>query len=122
MLTQAQQSLVLMVQLISALQPAQLPAIQKELARVNHLNAELVHLQTEVTRRAAEVPALAAAGAGSGDVIPMAIPVAASDQPAGDTSPTSPTALQDWVVQRMNALQRERSIRWSAFIGAVRAK
>ncbi|VTU02797.1 fha domain-containing protein : FHA domain-containing protein OS=Singulisphaera acidiphila (strain ATCC BAA-1392 / DSM 18658 / VKM B-2454 / MOB10) GN=Sinac_5475 PE=4 SV=1: FHA: FHA [Gemmataceae bacterium] len=122
MLTQAQQSLVLMVQLISALQPAQLPAIQKELARVNHLNAELVHLQTEVTRRAAEVPALAAAGAGSGDVIPMAIPVATADQPAGDTSPTSPTALQDWVVQRMNALQRERSIRWSAFIGAVRAK
>ncbi|MCE9565282.1 MAG: FHA domain-containing protein [Planctomycetes bacterium] len=119
MLTQSQQSLVLMVQLFGCLPPDQLPAVQRELGRISQLGAELVQLQVEVTRRAAEVPSVAIPK--PGEVIPMAIPVGQSDQPGGDSGPV-PVALHDWVIDRMTALQKERSARWQALIAVVRGK
>ncbi|MBA4190635.1 MAG: hypothetical protein C0467_21830 [Planctomycetaceae bacterium] len=119
MLTQTQQSLLLLVQLFGSVAPTQLPGIQRELSRIHQLNNELCQLQTEVTRRAAEVPVMATPS--SGEVIPMAIPVSQPDQ-AGDVAPTTPVALHDWVIERMNGLQKERGNRWQAFINAVRNK
>ncbi len=120
MLTQSQQSLLLLVQLFGSLPAQQLPSVQRELARINQLNSELVQLQVEVTQRAAEVPMVSSAS--SGEVIPMAIPVTQSDQTNGDGPPPGPPALHDWVLGRMNSLQKERSTRWQAFIAAVLGK
>ena len=47
MLNQFQQSLALMVRLFACLGREQLPAMQRELVRIQELNSELSHLQVE---------------------------------------------------------------------------
>ena len=51
MLNQFQQSLGLMVRLFACLGREQLPAMQRELVRIQELNSELSHLQVELARR-----------------------------------------------------------------------
>ena len=119
-LMQSQQSLVLLVQLFGHLRPEQRPAVQRELARIHQVNADVVQLQVEVTRRALEVPAIAAHK--PGEDVPMAIPVAQSEQPGSGNASPAPVALHDWLMERMNALHKERIARWQTLLGLVRGK
>jgi pSer/pThr/pTyr-binding forkhead associated (FHA) protein len=116
MLTHFQQSLVLMVQLFACLRRDQLPAMQRELARIQELNTELSQLQVELARRAAGEPPHA----------PSSPPHATPTPPASTTSPTPPptqdsTALHNWVVDRINSIQRERQARWQSLVGMLSA-
>jgi len=120
MVTQSQQGLLLLVQLFGSLSPGHLTAIQRELLRIHELNTELLKLESEVLRRVPELATVATTA--SGEVIPMAMPVTQSDQPADESTSTSQTALHDWVIGQMNSIQKERSIRWQAFVNAVRTK
>ena len=99
MLTQFEQSLGIMVRLFACLGPEQLPAMQKELARIQELNSELGKLQAELARRAAK---------------PRPIPPA--PLPTMSPSPDS-TALHDWVADRIGSLQKERQARWQSLVG-----
>jgi hypothetical protein len=120
-LTQSQQSLMLMVQLFGSLTPEQLPAVQRELNRIIQLNNELVQVQAEVTRRAAEAPATLKPGEAIPMAIPVAIPVNAGDQPVME-APPAPVSLTDWIIERMTTLQKERSARWLSLLTAIREK
>ncbi|HSQ57344.1 MAG TPA: FHA domain-containing protein, partial [Gemmata sp.] len=118
--TQFQHSLVLMLQLFGCLEPEQHPAIQQELARIQELNAELAELQGEVARRAAEaaVPAESRRRRESD----FASPAAASDSLTTPNRSDDATALHDWVIERINNLQRERQSRWQLLVGLVSGK
>jgi pSer/pThr/pTyr-binding forkhead associated (FHA) protein len=104
-LTQFEQSLGLMVRLFACLEPDQLPPLQQELARIQELNAELGHLQAELARRAADIPATSTSFVHA--------------DPPHDTIPTAlnSTALHDWVADRINSLQKERQARWQSLVG-----
>ena len=104
-LSQFEQSLGLLVRLFACMEPDQLPPLQQELARIQELNAELGHLQTELTRRAADMPATSAS--------------AVHADPSHDSMPTvlNSTALHDWVADRINSLQKERQARWQSLVG-----
>ncbi|HVL14213.1 MAG TPA: FHA domain-containing protein [Gemmata sp.] len=108
---QFQNSLVLMVRLFGCLRHEELPVMQRELARIQELNAELAQLQAEVNRRATEAVAAPAPKAG-----PVAPPSAANPPPSDST------ALHDWVMGRVNSLQRERQQRWQSLIGLLAEK
>jgi pSer/pThr/pTyr-binding forkhead associated (FHA) protein len=118
--TQFQNSLVLMVRLFGCLRRDELPAMQRELARIQDLNAELAQLQGEVARRAAEVaPPLTPP--------PRSTPrgTTSTPTPLPDQLPTVPpgsTALHDWLMERINSLQRERLARWQSLVGLVSGK
>jgi hypothetical protein len=103
MLTQFEQSLGLMVRLFACLGPEQLPAMQRELTRIQELNSELGQLQVELARRASTPAA------------PTPPPIAA---PASSTTPApDSTALHDWVAARISSLQKERQERWQSLVG-----
>lgn len=103
MLAHFQQSLVLMVQLFACLRRDQIPAMQKELARIQELNSELAQLQVDVVRQAEAEPA------------PTPPPRGA---PVGQTPPPpDSTALHNWVTDRISTLQRERHALWQSLVG-----
>lgn len=115
MLEQFQQSLVLMTKLFDRVRAADPGELQKELTRIQDVNAELGKLQSEVTcqtlARLTEsqrpVPS---------DPTPMpGLP------PLGSRSRTANTseAIQEWVEHRIGALQKERSRRWEKLAGLV---
>ena len=122
MFAQFQQSLVLMVQLFGCLRKDQLPAMQRELARIQDLNAELAQLQGEVARKAVEV---------SGPPTPTRTPppriIAATQTPLAEPSQPRTTALDSsslhhWVIDRINSLQQERQTRWQSLVGMFSGK
>lgn len=94
MAEQFQQSLVLLAQLFTWLRRNQLPAVQRELARILELNTELARLQGEVAQRAVSVVTTA----GSGEDLP------------------------EWVRQRVGELHRERQQRWRALAERLAAR
>jgi pSer/pThr/pTyr-binding forkhead associated (FHA) protein len=118
--TQFQNSLVLLVQLFGCLRREQLPAMQRELARIQELNAELAQLQGEVARRAAE-GATPATGPKSGARITTATPTPLPDYPVV-RQPANSTALHDWVMDRVSTLQLERQTRWQTLVGMFTGK
>lgn len=101
MFAQFRQSLVLMVRLFGCLPRDQWPAVERELARIQELNTALAALQGEVAHRAV----------GVADSTPQ-------PQPA-PPPPTDSTALHEWVLDRLESLQRERQARWQSLVGAV---
>jgi pSer/pThr/pTyr-binding forkhead associated (FHA) protein len=122
MFAQFQQSLVLMVQLFGCLGKDQLPAMQRELCRIQELNGELAQLQGEVARRAIEV---------SGPPSPTRTPSPRLSQPTPTPYPeqlpaiepaSDSTALQHWVLDRLNSLQQERQTRWQSLVGMFSSK
>ena len=118
MFAQFQESLVLLVQLFGCLQRDQLPAMQRELARIQELNTELAQLQAEVTHRAAAE--LTAGPPTSPRSTPPRLPLPTQlpvDTPAPDS-----TALHAWVADRINTLQRERHTRWQSLVGMFSGK
>ncbi len=118
---QFQTSLVLMVQLFGCLRREQLPAMQRELARIQELNAELAQLQGEVARRAVESvarPATPKAGRNT----PVHQSPRSEPSPTRSTPPDDSTALRDWVMDRINSLQRERQTRWQSLVGMFSGK
>jgi pSer/pThr/pTyr-binding forkhead associated (FHA) protein len=112
MFTQFQQSMVLLVRLFGCLRREQLPSVQRELGRIQELNAELAQLQAEVARRAAEA---SPAGPRSGPRLTAPAPEVAGARPA-QSSPHA-TALHEWVIDRISTLQRERQARWQSLVG-----
>jgi pSer/pThr/pTyr-binding forkhead associated (FHA) protein len=117
---QFQNSLVLLVQLFGCLRRDQLPAMQRELARIQELNAELAQLQGEVARRAAE-SATPAPGPKAGGWITTATPTPLPDYPVVRHA-TNSSALHDWVMDRVNTLQLERQARWQTLLGMFTGK
>jgi pSer/pThr/pTyr-binding forkhead associated (FHA) protein len=109
MLTQFEQSLGLMVRLFSCLGPEQLPAMQRELARIHDLNSELGQLQSELARRAA-----AHTGPSSPSQPPPRRP---ESSPLAPSLSTDSTALHDWVAERIDSLRKERQARWQSLVG-----
>jgi hypothetical protein len=105
MLTQFEQSLGLMVRLFACLEPDQFPPLQQELARIQELNAELGHLQAELARRAADMPATSTSSVHA--------------DPPHDSIPTAlnSTALHSWVADRISSLKEERQARWQSLVG-----
>lgn len=104
MFVQFQESLVLLVQLIGCLRRDQVPDMQRELGRIQELNAELADLQAEVTDRA--VAELATPGR------------AAAPRPMSVQTPApNAAALHEWVADRINTLQQERHSRWQSLVG-----
>lgn len=94
MAEQFQQSLVLLAHLFTWLRRDELPAVQRELARILELNTELTRLQGEVAQRAASV----ATTAGTGE------------------------DLSEWVRRRVGELHRERQQRWRALAERLAAR
>jgi hypothetical protein len=117
MFEQFQQSLLLMMQVFGKMHREQVSALQQELTRIQDLNGELGRLQGEVARltiaRAADQRrAVAESTAGPHETVPMfeLPPAHAAEADAG-------AAIQDWVVERINALQQERQARWDKLVG-----
>jgi pSer/pThr/pTyr-binding forkhead associated (FHA) protein len=119
MFAQFQESLVLLVQLFGCLRRDQLPAMQRELARIQELNAELAQLQAEVANRAA---AELAAGPPTPPRNPVPPPRPTADPMPVHTPAPSPTALSQWVNDRINTLQHERHTRWQSLVGLFTGK
>ena len=120
MFAQFQQSLMLMVQLFACLRREQLPAMQRELARIQELNSELAQLQGEVARRAA-----AELAAGPGRSLARVTPSTQTPLPDPHlirTPAPDSTALHDWVIDRINSLQQERQTRWQSLVGLFGGK
>jgi pSer/pThr/pTyr-binding forkhead associated (FHA) protein len=120
MFAQFHQSLVLMVQLFGCLGKDQLPAMQRELSRIQELNGELAQLQGEVAKRAIEV---------SGQSNPLRTPSPRYSPSTPTPHPEAPrststesTALQHWVLDRLNTLQQERQTRWQSLVGMFSGK
>lgn len=109
MLNQFQQSLGLMVRLFACLGREQLPAMQRELVRIQELNSELAHLQAELARRAAEQPVAQTPP-------PRVVSTTSTPTPVPDS-----TSLHDWVADRIGTLQRERQARWQSLVGLFAA-
>jgi hypothetical protein len=87
-------------------------AIRDELGRIQELNGELTKLQAEVARLAM------AQAFGSGDETEVDLPALGS----GPVKPDTTAAMQDWVVERINTLQRERQSRWQKLVDVLTNK
>jgi hypothetical protein len=116
MFAQAERSLVLMVQLFACVRRDQLPAVQRELARIQELNSELVQLEAELARRAADALPRPAPR------VTTSHPTPVPDQAPVRTIAPDSTALHDWLMDRIDALQRERQLRWQALVGTFGTK
>jgi pSer/pThr/pTyr-binding forkhead associated (FHA) protein len=119
MFAQFHQSLVLMVQLFGCLGKDQLPAMQRELSRIQELNGELAQLQGEVARRAIE---LSGHSALPRTPPPRFSPSTQTPHPESRTASLDSTGLQHWVLDRLNTLQQERQTRWQSLVGMFSGK
>lgn len=117
MFAQFHQSLVLMVQLFGCLGKDQLPAMQRELLRIQELNGELAQLQGEVARRAAEVSGHSSPNRTPPPRITHSAPTPLSEPVSSRSTSLDSTALQHWVLDRINTLQQERQTRWQSLVG-----
>ncbi len=117
MLDQFQHSLQLVAKLFGRIPAADASALQRELARIGELNAELGKLQTEVTRQSLAQLAEHSRPTAS-DPTPM--PGLA---PLGSMSriPNTSEAIQEWVEHRIGILQTERRSRWEKLSKLVSA-
>jgi hypothetical protein len=122
MFTQFHQSLVLMVQLFGCLGKDQLPAMQKELSRIQELTGELTQLQGEVARRAAEVTGAPAPARTPPPRVSTSTPTPLPEPSTQRSTSLDSTALQHWVMDRINSLQQERQSRWQSLVGMFTGK
>lgn len=119
MFDQVQQSLLMMVQLCEQLNEDGMEAVQKRLSRIEELNGELARLQTDVARLAL-AQAINRTGRAPeerqsvSDLTP--IPDGPPRRAASQASATT-EAIQGWVQERIDNLQKERQIHWQALIG-----
>ena len=122
MFDQFQQSLMLMARLCGQLRHGQSAAVQRELAHIQELNAEMAKLQAEVARQA-----LARAAAGEQphpgwptphDPTPLGVP----SLPARARTPDAADAICEWVQDQLGALQKERTRRWANLTALVAAE
>ena len=115
MLEQFQQSLVLMTKLFDRVRAADHGELQKELTRIQDVNAELGKLQTEVTHQTLARIAESQRPVPS-DPTPMpGLPPHSSRTRTANTT----EAIQEWVEHRIGALQKERSRHWEKLTGLV---
>jgi hypothetical protein len=113
MFEQFQQSLLLMTKLFGRVPDSDTEAMQKELGRIQELNVELAKLQTEVTRRAYSQAASPPRSMPSDPTpLPGAPPVKAHVRTANPAE-----AIQEYVEERIGALQKERTNRWAKLSG-----
>ena len=123
MFEQFQQSLLLMMQAFGEMHREQMTALQSELSRIQELNAELGKLQADVARltmaRAKERPrGTQSFTSDMRDTVPLfELP---RNGPA--QGPDSGTAIREWVMERIDTLQRERQSRWQKLVGYFTTK
>lgn len=133
MFEQFQQSMLLMVQMFGQMHTKQMSQMEHELSRIQELNTELAKLQAEVARlammQALGSNSVAGPSSGSGVLLggepstPRPKKVAHFDsneislEGSGD-----PTAMKNYVVERINALQQERQSRWQKLVGCIAAQ
>lgn len=110
MLEQFQHSLVLMAKLLGRAPAADAAVLQKELTRIQELNAELGKLQGDVARQAVTQLNDGKATVTDATPLPGAPPLGAVQ---------SDEAIREWVEQRIGALQKERRHRWEKLNGLV---
>lgn len=136
MFEQFQQSMLLMVQMFGQMHRDQMTQMQQELIQIQELNAELAKLQTEVARLAMmqAFSANSSGSSGSGtrlgiahDDTPQPVPSPLAFLPGVPSEPVLNTpegraAMQNYVVERISALQEERQTRWQKLVGYVTAK
>jgi len=110
MFDQLQQSMLLMMQMFGQAHRDEMAAMRSEIGRIQELNRELTRLQAEVARLA-----MAQAFGKEDDQTELELPAL----PEGPARPDTTAAMQDWVVERINTLQRERQSRWQKLVGAL---
>ena len=123
MFDQFQQSLLLMVQVFGQVHREHSPTMQQELSCIQELNAELARLQSEVTRVALADVLAVKNRVGPSDQTP--VPGLSDAPPLGrmttiaapSGSPEAAAAIHDWVVERIDTLQKERRSRWQKLVG-----
>lgn len=114
MLEQFQQSLVLMTKLFNRAPESDSNALQQELTRIQDLNVELGKLQSEVARQSLAQMAEAKTTTASDPTPPNGVPplrAVRSEDAAG--------AIQEYVEERIGALQKERRNRWEKLNGIM---
>lgn len=112
MLDQFQHSLLLVVQMFQQLRKDQLAQLQADLLHIQELNLELAKMQMEMTRLTLTRSAEAVHGSAAAPGPPL--PAAAHNSSA--SPPAYPASL---VAERIQALQRERQLRWQQLVGAL---
>ena len=117
MLDQFQESLQLVAKLFDRVPDADASALERELARIGELNAELGKLQTEVTRQSL-AQLVEHSRPTANDPTPMP-----GLSPLGSTCriPNTSDAIQEWVEHRIGILQTERRSRWEKLTKLVGA-
>ena len=114
---QFQQSLVLMTKLFGRIPNADSNVLQQELTRIQELNAVLAKLQTEVIRRSlSQIAETHRPSSSDPTPLPDSIPMSSRVRTVNTSE-----AIQEWVEQRIGALQKERSHRWEKLRGLVAA-
>jgi len=115
MLEQFQQSLQLMAKLFNRVPAADSAALQTELTRIQDLNTELAKLQSEVARYSL---AQAPDGTQWGITDPTSV---MGSQPSGSPGrgPDAAGVIQEYVEERIGALQKERRNRWEKLNGIM---
>ncbi len=113
MFEQVQQTLLMMARMCGQLRAGRSAAAEVEITRIKELNAELAHLQGEVTRLA-----LAHAANPTGDTAVHDLSGPAFRTPR---TPDAGDAIHDWVQERVGLLHRERQARWEKLVGLVSA-
>lgn len=109
MFDQLQHSMLMMVQMFGQAQRDQMAVVREDLGRIRELNGELTKLQAEVARLAL------GQAFGGGEETELDLPILTDIPPKPDTT----AAMQDWVVERINTLQRERQSRWQKLVGVL---
>ena len=120
---QFQQSMLMMAQVVGQMHREQTATLQHELGRIQELNVELAKLQGEVARLSlAQAVAAPAPRTGVSDRTPVpGSPGTAALGWEGDAT-DGDAAIQDWVMERIDTLQKERSSRWQKLVGLYAAK
>jgi pSer/pThr/pTyr-binding forkhead associated (FHA) protein len=114
---QFQQSMLVLVRMFGQMHREQAAATHEELARIQELNAELGKLQAEVARLTmAQAFGPQPDGPTASDPTPLPHE-APPPLPHAGSSETAEEAIQAWVRERIDTLQRERQSRWDKLVG-----
>jgi predicted component of type VI protein secretion system len=115
MFDQFQQTLVMLVQMMSSMHKEQVALIREEMRQFQQVSQELQQLQEQArSGRAAAVEA----PSGPLPSPPGAIPLPA--QPRATEEADGGTAVHDWLAKRISDLQSDRQSRWQRIVGFLR--
>src|SRR5262249_12251389 len=112
MFDQFQQTLVMLVQMMSSMHQEQVALIREEMRQFQQVSQELQQLQAQA--RGGRASAAAAPS------VPLPSPPAATplpEQPPTVEETDGGTAVHDWLAKRIADLQSDRQTRWQRIVG-----